>query len=383
MQPGINLTLLIGPTLPIPAPIPIIEAIQSLEVTNTDQGRDGFQITFAIGRRTSSSSDVLDYQLTNNLLLRPFNRIIIIVTFGVVQKVLIDGIITHQQLNPSNEPGQSTLTLTGEDVSVMMDMEEKSVTHPNQPDIAIVSKIILSYARYGLTPNIIPPDLLDVPLMLERIPSQQSTDLAYILKLSRIHDYIFYIEPTSIPGVNKAFWIPRKLAMASLPQKALSVNMGPETNVTSINFQYNALTPNMISGTIQVPFIDIKVPISIFTSLRPSLSSLPAWLVNQPNVRSIKLRNTSGLNLQQTLSQGQAEVDQSMDAVTASGEIDTARYGDILRVRKLVGLRGAGHTYDGLYYVKSVTHNIKRGEYRQSFTLTREGLGSAISRVQP
>ena len=32
-------------------------------------------------------------------------------------------------------------------------------------------------------------------------------------------------------------------------------------------------------------------------------------------------------------------------------------------------VRGAGAYYDGVYYVKSVTHNIKRGEYKQSFTL--------------
>ena len=45
-----------------------------------------------------------------------------------------------------------------------------------------------------------------------------------------------------------------------------------------------------------------------------------------------------------------------------------------------MGVRGAGYSYDGFYYVRSVTHNIRKGEYQQSFTLTREGLG-AISPV--
>ena len=39
-------------------------------------------------------------------------------------------------------------------------------------------------------------------------------------------------------------------------------------------------------------------------------------------------------------------------------------------------LRGAGYTHDGSYYVKSVTHNISKGQYKQSFTLTREGVGA-------
>ena len=37
-------------------------------------------------------------------------------------------------------------------------------------------------------------------------------------------------------------------------------------------------------------------------------------------------------------------------------------------------MRGAGLAYDGLYYVNSVTHTLKRGEYKQSFTLSRDGL---------
>ena len=53
-----------------------------------------------------------------------------------------------------------------------------------------------------------------------------------------------------------------------------------------------------------------------------------------------------------------------------------------LRVR-LVGVRGVGLAYDGLYYVKSVTHSIKPGEYKQSFTLARNGLVSITPVVFP
>ena len=61
-------------------------------------------------------------------------------------------------------------------------------------------------------------------------------------------------------------------------------------------------------------------------------------------------------------------------AVSGSGSLDVLRYGRVLLPRMLVGVRGAGLAYDGLYYVDSVTHNIKRGEYKQSFTLSRDGL---------
>ena len=47
----------------------------------------------------------------------------------------------------------------------------------------------------------------------------------------------------------------------------------------------------------------------------------------------------------------------------------------------MVGVRGAGIAYDGLYYVQSVRSTLKRGEFKQSFTLTRNGLVSITPKV--
>jgi hypothetical protein len=375
---GINLALLIGPTVPLPAPPNLVESLRTVEVTNTDDGRDGFQITFSAGR--SGPIDIFDYPLMTGPFLSPFNRVIIMLTLGAIPKVLIDGIITHIQLNPSNEPGQSTLTVTGEDVGVMMDMEEKSETYPNQPDPIIVTRIIAPYAKYGLVPMVMPPPVLDVPLITDRIPSQHGTDLSYITDLARLHGYVFYIEP-QLPGVNTAYWGP--LNLTGIPQKALSVDMGPQTNVSFINFQYSALSPAVVDGSVQDRMLNVVLPVKTFASTRPPLSTRPAWLANQPNVRSRQFRE-SGLSTLQAFDRAQAETDRSStNVLVANGEIDSLRYGDILQARKLVGLRGAGDSHDGLYYVKKVTHNIKLGEYKQSFTLVRDGFGSLTPVVLP
>jgi hypothetical protein len=71
------------------------------------------------------------------------------------------------------------------------------------------------------------------------------------------------------------------------------------------------------------------------------------------------------------------------DAISGNGSLDVLRYGRVLRARMLVGVRGAGLAYDGLYYVNSVTHNLKRGEYKQNFTLSRDGLISNTPRLIP
>ncbi len=377
-MPSVFAVLMIGPMIPVPAPEPLTSAIESIEVTNTDEGHDGFQIVFSVGR---SGQDILDYSLIANPLLNPFNRVIIMPVFGIVPTVLIDGIITNKQFNPDAEPGQSKLTITGEDVSVMMDREEMSTSHPNQPDIVIVTKIIASYAKYGLVPTVIPPASMDVPIEVNRVPSQQATDLEYIKALAEPYDYVFYIEPTPVPGINKAYWGPKDFT--SIPQKALTMNMGSESNVTNINFQYSSLDSTIVTGSIQDPILNMKIPVITAGSLRPPLAAFPDWFINLANVKMKKYRASGGVNTMQAYCEAQSETDRSTDAVTVTGELDGVLYGDALRARKLVGLRGVGYMHDGWYYVKSVTHRIERGKYTQGFTLTREGLGSTTPIVRP
>jgi hypothetical protein len=376
---GAMLTVLIGPSVAVPAPPDLVENLQSLEVTHSDEGRSGFQITFEAGR--SGPSDLIDYPLLLNPLLKTFNRVVLVVTFGAMPRVLMDGIITHQQLSPGGQSGSSTLTITGEDVSVMMDMEEKSVEHPAQDETIIANILILGYAQYGLIPLVIPPLMIDPPIPIERIPVQQGTDLQYLKEMADRHGYVFYVSPGPAPLVNTAYWGPPK--RLDVPQRALSVDMGSETNVDSINFQNNALAPTLVSGQIQDRTTNQTVPVQTFASTRPPIVSLPSWLVNQPNVRKVQLRE-SGLNAMQAFARAQGMTDASTDVLTAQGELDAVRYGDLLQARGLVGLRGAGYAHDGFYYVKRVTHAIQRGgAYKQRFTLTREGVGAISPVVVP
>src|SRR6185295_6734041 len=93
---GINLTLLMGPGIAVPAPFDLAESLKSVSVTNNDTGRSGFSLTFEIGR--TSPLDMVDYSLLLNPLLRPFTRVVVLVTFGVLPQVLCDGVITNLQL---------------------------------------------------------------------------------------------------------------------------------------------------------------------------------------------------------------------------------------------------------------------------------------------
>jgi hypothetical protein len=376
---GIKLQLLIGPIIATPAPASITEAIKSIEVTNSDSGRSGFQITFTLGR--GGGGDTSDYSLFNtSSLLRPFTRVIIIVNIGITRKVLFDGFITHYQFSPSDSPGASTFTVTGEDYSIIMDRIEFSMPHPAQPDVIIVGKILL---QHGLIPRVIPPLQMVVPIPVKETPLQIGTDLEYIQQLARKYNYVFYVEPTDDdPGMNIAYWGP-SIRVGDV-QKALTVNMGAATNATSINVQNNALEPKMVVGFIQDENAqNIPIPIVVPIPLPPYLASRPAHIFNQPFVKKTLPSSDGEHNVLGAYIRAMGDVDSSKDVMSVSGEVDTLRYGNILRARRLVSLRGVGTTHDGLYYVKSVTHKIERGTYKQSFTLVREGNGSIIAGVNP
>lgn len=371
---GTYLTLLIGPTVPIPASVRVLEALERVEVTHSDEGRSGFQILLRVGR---TQTDLLDYAMLTSPLLRPGNRVVMIVTFNAIPQVLMDGIITNQQLSPGEEPGTSAMTITGEDVSVMMDLKEKSVEHPAQDETVIALKIIATYAQYGLIPTVIPPVAMDIPIPTERTPVQQGTDLQYLQEMADRHAYVFYVTPGPAPLTNTAYWGPP--VRVGVPQKALSVNLGPASNVTSVDFQYDGLALTFVSGQVQDRITNQAMPVQTFASTRLPLVSQPAWLM-QTMSRGRQFRH-SGLNTVQAFARAQAETDASNDQViTATGELDATAYESLLKPRALVGLRGAGYSYDGFYYVKRVTHTISKGDYKQNFTLTREGLG-AISPV--
>jgi hypothetical protein len=266
---------------------------------------------------------------------------------------------------------------------VALDRDEVITEHPAQNEMIIALKLIAKYAQYGLIPQVLPPPTVDFPLPVERTPVQRATDLRYLETLAQRFGYVFYIRPGPLPLTSTAYWGPP--VRIGLPARALSIQLGPATNVESLDFQYDTQAATRVEGSVDDRNLNAYLPVMTFISTRvPPLAAFPALPADLPNVRKVNLSGSEGLNYAQAFARAQAMTDASMDAVlTASGEVDAAVYGDILEARGLVGVRGAGYLHDGLYYVKSVNHSISRGQYKQRFALTREGMGSTVPAVLP
>jgi hypothetical protein len=249
------------------------------------------------------------------------------------------------------------------------------IPYPAMSPEVRVALIVAKYAIFGLIPLVIPSIFVDVPIPTDKIPTHQGNDLEYVKKLATDAGYVFYIEPGPVAGVNFAYWGPE--IRSGVPQPALNVNFDAHTNVDSLTFSQDGLSRERPYNFVNVPQTHLSIPIPSpdINLLRPPLAARPA-----PALKTKKLE-TANLNPQQAVLRSLAHAGQSSDAVTGSGSLNVLRYGRILRARQLVGVRGASLAFDGLYYVKSVTHNLKAGEYKQSFTLAREGLVSLVPNV--
>jgi hypothetical protein len=248
--------------------------------------------------------------------------------------------------------------------------------YPATPIEGRILLILAKYAVLGIIPLVMPTVFIDVPNPLDYIPRQQGKDLAYIRMLAEQVGYVFYVDPGPVPGVSTAYFGPE--IKVGVPQPALNIDMDAETNVESLTFTYDSekATLPVILIYNSLTKVPIPIPIPDVTPLNPPLAAVPPIPKNiQPLCDTAKFGPVRGALI------GLAKAAKRSEVVRGSGSLDVLRYGRVLRARQLVGVRGAGLAYDGLYYVRSVTHNIERGRYTQDFELSRNGLISTLPQV--
>jgi hypothetical protein len=369
-----RLQLLMGPGIPLPPPRAVIDAVDEVKVeSGSGETQSGFELTFKIPNRSPLQTLFL---LSGGLSIPAF-RVVIGVTFAGSTTVLMDGVVTHHEYR--SEPGPtSTLSVKGKDLTALMDIIQlDGLPYPAMPPAVRVLVALAKYAPFGVIPLVIPSLLEDVPIPTDRIPRHQGTDYAYVKELARQAGYVFYIDPGPALGTSKAYWGPE--IRVGAPQPALNLSLdGPHDNVKNLSFTFDKEKKELPIIFIQEPITKAPIPIPIpdVTPLNPPLGVVPPL---PPKITF--LNDTANKNPLAAAMEGIAYASQHSDSVFGTGTLDVVRYGHVLRSRALVGVRGAGDAFDGLHYVTSVTSNLKRGEFTQSFSLARNALLSTLPAV--
>ena len=356
-MPAISYILTIGD---VPASPDILNAIQQIEVEDHADMADMMRLRIAIGSNDGCSGwKVLD----DNSFDRLTKIKIAVAIGGGLAKTLMTAYVTEMNADLSNQPGRSVLNVTAMDPTVLMTLSERVKRWPDMADSDIASTIFTD-RNYGFTP------VIEVTNYIRREEDetvmQRGNDIQFLQDLAKRNGFECFVETNENTGkIEGHFHKPR----LEDPQGVLSVHMGDQSNVNSLNFRHDTTRP----ATAAISAIDIRSgenqDARSDASRLTKLGKAPALKSDRP--RSVLPSHTGLARTSELQTVTQAAVDRSSFAITGEGELNTVVYGAILRAKRPVLVRGAGKKFNGTYYVERVLHTISGDGYKQSFTLRR------------
>jgi phage protein D len=346
-----------------PAPPELIDVIQQLEVEDHAEMADMVRLSVAISIRDGCGSwNVVD-QNTFQRLTKV--RIEVNVGSGKTEP-LIEAYVIETNADFANQPGQSILHVVAMEPTVKMNLKEQVRPWPNMADSDIAEQMFRDHGFAAVVDPTQPSrDELDHTEM------QRGTDIQFLQALAQRNGYECYVELNPETGQVEGHFHKPKLEQS--PQGVLSVNMGNATNVNSFKARFDMLKP----ATVQAGNVDVH---SKETQSGDSDSLGDKALGSTSTVSTDDSRQVllSGTGLAQTgelQTAAQAVVDRSSWAITAEGDLNTVAYGDIMRAKRPIMVRGAGQQFSGAYYVESVLHTFSGDGYTQHFSLRRNAAG--------
>jgi phage protein D len=330
----------------------------SLEVELDDQLAAMFRITVALLPRSDGSWPYLDDDRFS--LWRR-----VVVTAGLEDDVaqLITGYITH--LRPEFGVGleRCRLDIWGMDASVLMDRVDRLKEWPNKKDSDVAAEVFQSY---GLTPRVTGTGVIHDEEISTII--QRETDIQLLRRLAARNGFECFVD-----GDTGYFRAPET---DSPPQPVLAVLFGDATNVNRFSLEANALTPSDVAmcqldhASGDVLNATAKQGRQLSLGAKPVGDYLRAGM--EPGLVRIGRTVTTGSPEMSALCEGL--FDQGAWFVTGQGEVAANEYGNILKPRGTVTIKGIGETHSGVYYVTHVTHRFTVGGYTQAFMVKRNAL---------
>ena len=357
---AVTYTLLIDNS---PADSALMEAIQQIEVEDHASLADMLRLQIAVGPRPDGSG----WNWVDDGTFSRLSQMKLLVTVGTgLPETLIEAYVVETSVDFSNEPGESTFTVTAMDATVLLNLEEKIRSWPNMADSDIASMI---FGEYGLIPVV--ESTQPLRQEVDQTVIQRGTDMQFLRHLARRNGYACYVESNPLTTLVEGHFHPPDVDQSA--QNTLSVSMGETTNVNRFQVRFNMSAPAQVEAT--------GLAIGSQSDQTASISSVSTSelgrdsLLSSDRPRKILVSQTGLVDSGELQTYSQALADDSAWAITAEGELNTAVYGGLLRAKRPVLVRGLGAYFSGTYYVEKTQHLITMEGYTQSFTLRRNATG--------
>lgn len=364
-----TLSLLVGPQVPVPVPVAVSDALERVEIDSAIGERGTFRLTFRVDQPTLPERFLLD---SADLL-----RVVLALEAPRGASILMDGVMVVHTLSMATE-GKPRLVISGEDLTLLMDLVDVDQPFPQIPIEARVQLMLAKYAVFGIVPLVVPPRLASVPLATGHLPPQQGTDYAAIRSLAEATGYRFTLDPGPTPGSSIAYWGPEP--RADRTQLALSIGFGRSGGIETLRLSFDANHRVLPDALVRDPASGVLIPVPA-----PDISVLvpPLGAIVPPAHRRQRLRDTAPLTVTDAAAALLAKAARSAEAMTGQGTLDVTRTGVRLRAGNIVEVHGAAKPFDGLLMVSRVRDTITRQNHMQEFELLRAGIGAATHAGPP
>ena len=288
---------------------------------------------------------------------------------------LIDGYVLAQNLHLDAAAAGSTLKITGQDASWLMNMTETVREWADVTDAAAARAI---FENYGFAPDPANTDA-DSPAHTSDTASlmQRASDAQFLRDLARRSGKLFRVYCTDKPGERTgAFFTP---SVEGDPAIKLVLNPADDANIGPLQITWDVMRPSSVTAH-QLLFSDASGEAAGGDTTTSGLTDLDsrnlAAFAGQP---VSTLLTTQAADAETVTQRAQSVLRDAGWFVRCEGSTTATRLGAILRAGTVVQLDAAGSVHSGKYFVWSVRHHITANVHEMAFVLMRNAVGAAAA----
>lgn len=303
--------------------------------------------------------------------LKSFARVRVELQLGTSSWVpLIDGPIVARHADMDSQPGRSTITLTVNDDSVLLNRED-DVDQSRSPNDSTIAR-----ALFDKVSEIANKDIKSTPDRSDALPPKpmkRGTAMQQLRRLARRHEFHAFVLPGKEPGESMGCFRPDPTRSEGLPQLVL---LGADRNLSTLQVtddaqgptQFRASTLNIkdkriVPGKSRLQELDLLGPGAIQPASETATQLLSPFENNEDNPN----RAIQAATLRESYS------------MRATGRVLPGCYAGVLQPYQIVSIRAGTTKSSGDYLLTKATHRITPSLYTQEFSAKR----NAVEEMNP
>jgi len=317
-----------------------------------------------------------DLTMVNDARLQPLATVAIVAKQeNNPDECIFDGLVLSQRLHLETGAVSSTVDVWGQDVSWLMNLEEKTKEWVDVTDGNVANAI---FSDYGITPASENTDE-DSASHTESGHSlmQRGTDIQFLRQLARRNGKICRVACTDTPGQRTGYFA--RPAVDGDPAVTITLNPSTDATISALDLEWDATRPTAVKAR-QALFNDSSADGASGDTSDSGLDALDERKLGDFAGKANTVMLTAPVDDAGELTmRAQSLLIESGWFAKCEGEADASRIKTVLRVGTVVQLDGAGSVNSGKYLVWSVRHAFTQDAHKMKFVLVRNAVGPAVS----